>query len=92
MTWVPRVLGMFLVFFGINALFAPLSALAYLIPFLESLVGGGAAMVFLLLSLVITLMTISVAWIVFRPFLGISLIGAVGAIVFLKLRMKNPAQ
>ena len=47
MTWVPRVLGMFLVFFGINALFAPLSALAYLIPFLESLVGGGAAMVFL---------------------------------------------
>ena len=92
MTWVLRFIGMSLVFLGVNALFAPLVALADVIPFLGSLASGGAMVVSLLLSMAITLMTISVAWFAFRPLLGIALTGVAVAIVVLKLRMKNPAR
>jgi hypothetical protein len=50
------------------------------LPFLESLVGAGAFLVALTLAVPVTLLTISIAWIVHRPLIGgLLLVGAIGA-------------
>jgi hypothetical protein len=67
----------------------PLTMLFAVLPFLESLVGAGAFLVALTLAVPITLLTIAVAWIVHRPLIGIGLLAAGVAALFL-LRKLHP--
>ncbi len=79
-TWLLRVLGWFLMFIGLSMVFKPLSVLADVLPFLGSLVGMGTGLVAFLLSVSLSLLTIAIAWFIYRPLLGIILLGvAVGA-------------
>ena len=49
----------------------PLTMLAAVLPFLETIVGVGGFLVALTLSVPITLLTIATAWIVHRPLIGL---------------------
>lgn len=73
-TWVVRVIGFLFIFFGFNMLLTPLEVLADVIPFIGNIVGAGNGIISFLLALPLAFTTIAIAWIVYRPILGISLL------------------
>lgn len=91
--WVLRVVGVIVMFIGCSMMVKPLSVLADVIPPLGSLVGFASGLAAFFVSATFSLMTISVAWIFYRPLLGIALlVGAVASfIVAFKLKRKPTA-
>jgi hypothetical protein len=85
LTWILRAVGFAAMFFAGLLVLGPISAMARILPFLGSLVELGFAIVSFFLSAIVSLLVIAVAWIVYRPLLGIALIGiAIACIVMLK--------
>jgi hypothetical protein len=82
MTWILRGVGFVLMFIGIGMVFKPLSVVADVLPILGNLVGAASGFVAALIAGLFSLLTISVAWIVYRPLLGIILLVVCGAIVY----------
>jgi len=82
MTWLFRLFGFLLMYFGIGAILKPLSVLADVLPILGDIVGIGTSLVAGVVAFVCALATIAVAWIFYRPVLGILLLVAAGALVF----------
>jgi hypothetical protein len=59
--------------------------IADVLPFLGSMVGAGTGIISFLLAACLSLITIAVAWIVYRPVLGIILlVVAVGLMILIK--------
>ena len=84
MTWIIRGVGVLVMFFGFSALLRPLSVLADVVPFIGSIVGVGTGLIAALCTIPLSAVVIGIAWIFYRPLLGISLlIVAVAGIVFL---------
>ena len=82
-TWLVRLGGFILIWIGFSLLFAPLSVLADIVPLFGSLVGAATGLIAFLLALAVALTVIALAWLVFRPLLGIVLlIVAIVAAVF----------
>jgi len=94
LTWILRGVGFVLVLIGLVCMTRPLTMLAAVLPLLESVVGVGGFIVALTLSVPITLLTISFAWIVHRPLLGVGLlVAAMGWLVLLRyMRPRRTAQ
>ena len=96
-TWIIRFAGFLAMFFGLSMLFQPLVMIAKVVPFLGSLLNVGTGLFAGVIAFVCALVTIAVAWIVFRPILGIALLViAVGAIVFIvrmpaRVKINQPA-
>jgi hypothetical protein len=85
LTWILRAVGFGAMFFAGLLVLGPISAMARILPFLGSLVEMGFAIVSFFLSAIVSLLVIAVAWIVYRPVLGIALIVlAIACIVMLK--------
>jgi len=74
LTWGLRLLGFVLMLIGLNMFFRPLSVLGDVLPILGSLVGAGIGIVSFLAALALSTVTVAVAWLVYRPLLGIALI------------------
>ena len=70
-------------FIGFVMLMRPLAVLADVIPMFGSLVGVGTGLIALLLAGAGSLITISFAWIFYRPLLGIGLLAIAAALLFL---------
>lgn len=77
-TWMFRALGVVLMFIAFLLISGPLLALVEWIPFLGDLASFGAAILSACLSLSISLVTIGISWIAYRPILAVLLI--VGAV------------
>ena len=82
-----RPTGIFLCIFGHYLLFSPVIALLDMIPFigwLLSWIVALAAIIFaVVVGLTLSVLTIAVAWVFFRPLIGIPLLLIVGASVYL---------
>ena len=88
MTWGLRALGAVLMFFGFSAIFRPLSVLADVLPIAGDIVGVGTGLIAFLLAVVISFFVIAVAWISYRPLIGIPLVVvAVAGLVFLVMKL-----
>jgi hypothetical protein len=85
-TWILRLVGFLLMLFGLMMLFSPLVVLADVIPMVGDLLRAGSFVIALAIAVPLSLLTIAVAWVVYRPLLGICLI-VVGAAVFVGLFM-----
>jgi hypothetical protein len=85
-TWIVRLLGFLCMFIGFGMIFKPLSVVADVVPFIGSVVGMGTGIVAFALSAPLSLVTIAVAWIVYRPLLGVILL-VVGIGVFVGIFM-----
>jgi len=84
-TWVLRVLGIMLVVGGLKAMFGLLPMLFKVLPFLGSIVGAGVGLVCWVFGVAWSFIIIAIAWLVFRPIIGISLLAvSIAGIVFLK--------
>lgn len=77
-TWILRLVGFLLMLFGLLMIASPLTTLLDIIPlvggFFSSIVGASVFLFSLGVSLVLSLVTISIAWIVFRPLLALSIL------------------
>jgi len=81
MTWLLRLGGFLGMFMGLNLIFKPFTILADVIPVVGSIFRAGAGIIAGLFSFPLALVTIAVAWIFYRPLVGIILL-VIAAIFF----------
>lgn len=81
-TWVLRFVGWFLMFVGLAVAFKPISVLGDVVPFIGSVVGAGLAAFAFLVSSALSLVTVAIAWLYYRPLLGIGLLVGAGAAIY----------
>ena len=90
MTWILRVVGFVMMVIGISMVVSPIVVFADVIPFLGDLIGMGTMLFAGLVSFSLSLVTISIAWVAFRPLVGVPLlVVAVGSIVGAKMLHKK---
>lgn len=90
LTWTLRFVGFMLMLFGLSLIFRPLSVLADIIPLLGDITGAGIGIISFLLSLILSLSVVSIAWIFYRPLFGVILLAIAVALMFgLKNRIKS---
>jgi len=91
LTWGLRALGWLLMFAGFASIFQPLVVLADVLPFLGDLAGVGTSLIAFLLATPGTLLVVALAWIYYRPILGILLLaGATTITVVLVRKLQKP--
>lgn len=91
--WFLRALGFAIVFGGYFLILGPISTIASFVPIFGTLVGGMLAVVSFLVGAVHSLVFIAIAWIRFRPILGIVLLALAAGLFFAAryLTKKNKA-
>ncbi len=93
LTWVLRAVGAVLMLIGFALLWSPLSTLVSVLPFLESVVGAGAFLISLVLTLGTAPLVIAVAWFFYRPLVaaGVLAVGLAGAFAVSRLAASRKA-
>ncbi len=87
MTWILRFVGWLVMLIGLKMMLAPLSTLLDVVPFLGSIMSFGSGLAAGIVSFALSLVTIAIAWFVYRPLLSLVLIGiVVGVVVFMRQR------
>ena len=76
LTWIVRGVALLAMGIGFALVLAPLSVLASVVPFLGSLVGAGAGLAALILTLALGPLTIAIAWFAVRPLMAIGVVAA----------------
>lgn len=90
LTWVLRAGGFLAMAIGLAMMFSPLTAIADVIPFVGSVVGAGVALFAGLVSIALSMVTIGMAWVFYRPLIGVPLLAvAVVCIVLLVKAAKS---
>jgi hypothetical protein len=85
MTWVIRGGGFLMMFIGIFLIFRPIVVFADVLPLFGTLLGAGIGLFAFLGAAIMSFITIAVAWIVYRPVIGIGmLVLAAGALYWLR--------
>ena len=92
MCWVVRIIGLALMYIGLGMVFRPLVVLADVLPILGTIVGMGTGFVSGVIALICGLTTIAIAWIFYRPVLGVCLLAAAGGLVFLLMKKRAAAK
>ena len=76
--WVFRIFGVMLVIVGLKGIFGFLETLLKVVPFIANIFGWGVGVVCTILGLVWSLIVIAIAWLFYRPILGITLLVIAG--------------
>lgn len=82
LTWILRFVGFFVIFIGFAAVFKPLSVVADVVPIFGNIVETGTTFVAFVLAAIVSLLTIAIGWIFYRPLLGITLLVFVGVLLW----------
>ena len=82
MAWLLRLAGFLLIFLGFKNIFNIITTLLKVLPFLANIADLGVNLVAFVLALVWTLIVIAIAWVVYRPVLGIILLAASVALIW----------
>lgn len=90
-TWAVRLVGSVLLIVAFSMILKPLSVLADVVPLAGNIVEIGTGLVGFLLGSIVALVTIGVAWIFYRPLLGMTLLVIVGALVYWLKRKSSQA-
>jgi hypothetical protein len=93
LTWILRGVGFFLMFLGLTLVFKPIAVFGDVIPFVGTLLGAGLAVFAGAVAAALSLITIAIAWLFYRPVLGIVLLllaaGAVYGLAYLSKQKKQ---
>jgi len=93
MTWILRLVGFVLMLVGMGLILRPLAVVADVIPFVGSIMSAGIGFISFLVAASFSLVTIAIAWIVYRPLLGgLLIVGAVALIVVIKGKLAGNKQ
>ena len=91
LTWLVRLGGFLLMFIGLSTALKPLSVLADVLPILGDIVGVGAGIAAGLVAFACAILTIGVAWLFYRPLVGVPLVVAGGALLVKSILKKKKA-
>ncbi len=72
--WVWRIVGTMLVIGGLNGIFGFIETILKVVPFVAGIFGWGVGVVCTVVGVVWSLIVIAVAWLFYRPVLGITLL------------------
>ena len=89
MCWILRVVGFFMMYLGLSTALKPLSVLADVLPFLGSVVGFVAGVGAFAVAAPCAIATIAVAWLFYRPVLGVALLAAAAAFFVWRARRRK---
>jgi hypothetical protein len=67
LTWILRLVGVFLMFIGFMLILNPLVVVADVVPFIGNILSAGAGIVSLVLTAIVAPVVIAVAWFWYRP-------------------------
>jgi hypothetical protein len=70
-TWILRLVGFVLMALGVGLIFKPLSTFGDVIPIVGSIMNMGIGIFAFVMALILSLLTIAIAWIAHRPVQGI---------------------
>lgn len=90
--WILRILGIFLVIGGLKGIFGFIETLAKVVPFIANIIGAGVGLVCSIVGFAWSFIVIAIAWLAYRPVLGISLIVIAVALVIFLARGKKKVQ
>jgi Transmembrane protein 43 len=89
LTWVLRVVGLFVLFIGFTMIMAVAGVAGDVVPFLGSIVRFGTGLIAFVLTVLLGFFTISIAWIFYRPLVGIGILLLGAAIAALVVKVKG---
>lgn len=88
-TWIFRAAGLILMIIGLALIFAPLSTVADVVPFVGSLLRLGTGLIAGVIALCLSLLTIALAWIAYRPLVGAGLLAAAALLIYGTARLRR---
>jgi hypothetical protein len=92
LSWILRGVGFVVVWFGLLLILNPLAVAADVVGIIGRIVGSGIAVVSFLVAVTLSSITVAVAWIVYRPLIGIAMLAvATSAVIFLITRSRKLA-
>ena len=92
LTWILRLVGLLLMWFGLMATVSILSTIADVIPAIGNIVGAASAFVMGLIAIALSLTVIGLAWLYYRPLIGLALLALAVAGFFLIGRISGTRQ
>jgi hypothetical protein len=94
LTWILRGVGFLVMWIGLAIALNPLKVVADVVGFIGDLAGIGIVLITGVLAFALSLTTIAIAWVAYRPVLGIGLlvIAAGGFVYAIQLRKKGAAR
>jgi hypothetical protein len=92
-TWLLRGLGFFLMFAGLGMIFRPIAVFGDVVPLVGTLLRAGTGVFAGLTAAFFSFVTIGIAWFVYRPVLGITLLvlAAGAGFLLLKVALSRPS-
>lgn len=81
--WILRIIAFLLILIGLRSIFDIVVTLLKVLPFLANIANLGIKLVTFVLALAWTLVVFAIAWLFYRPVLGIALLVAAGALIWL---------
>ena len=82
-TWAYRILGIIMVIGALKLIFGFVVTLTKIVPFLSTIVGWGVGVICTVLGVVWSLIIIAIAWLFYRPIVGIALLVIAGILVWI---------
>ena len=89
--WIVRILGIILVIGGFKNVFGFLETLAKVLPFVANILGAGIGLICSVVGFAWSFVVIALAWVAYRPVLGIALLVIAGALVWFLVSKKKKA-
>jgi hypothetical protein len=80
--WILRFIGVMLVISGLKMIFGFLEAILKVVPFLANILGWGVGLVCTVVGVVWSLIIIALAWLFYRPLIGIILLAIAGFLIW----------
>ena len=80
--WILRVVGIMIVIGGLKGIFGFLETILKVVPFIANIFGWGVGVVCTVVGLVWSLIVIALAWLFYRPVIGITLLVIAGFLVW----------
>ncbi len=87
LTWALRLAGFLCMFVGVGVIFRPLAVVGDVLPLVGSVLRFGVALFAFLVSTLVSSVVVAVAWLVYRPVIGVALLLVAGAAVFGLVRL-----
>jgi hypothetical protein len=87
LAWILRGAGFLLMALGLGLIFSPLSVMADVVPLFGTLLRSGTFLFAITIAASLSLITVALSWLAYRPLLGGGLLVAAGAGVFVLHRM-----
>jgi len=91
MTWILRFVGWLMMYMGISMILKPLSVLGDVLPIIGNILEFGISIIAFLVASVVALVVIAIAWLAYRPILGITLLVLAVALIVLVIMKKKKA-